>query len=478
MFNVLKRLIPFLVFIFLLCFSINVEAKSNCYFVWEKTTIEVPYKANVYDYKDDYIVKFYVNGIESQEFDVYREVNGTTLSTVVTTRLGKYIVYYKAFSIEHNISSTVAITFLVVDVNKPTVTLTKNKVELEFGKTLEDVSFFTITDDIYSLNDLDVKINSDMINYSVLGVYPASITVTDGYGNSTTKAFEVEIIDTTPPVITILQPLIFEAGDEINYSKYFMIIDSYNGDVTKFIEVKNLDINKVGRQQIIVSCKDYSNNSVSLSYHVDVVDEKAPLISLSTYEIELDISNFSSYNADFFQNYISKITDNCKEILVEIDCSSLRKKVEDFIVTYTAKDVYGNSSKTNLIVKLRELNGPILICEEKITIKKGEALDLLSLVSVYDEYDINAADTLVVEKNGFDNEKIGTYYVKYSCYNNSGRFTEKTIQIVVDDEVLPEVIINFIKSNKKSILFGIGLFGCVLAFIIKRKRKKNNTSSV
>ena len=221
MFNVFKRLSFVIVVLLLFVFNNNVSAKSSCYFVWEKTTIEVPYKASVYDYKDDYIVKFYVEGIESDEFDVYREVNGSTLSTVVTSRLGKYIVYYKAFSIEYNISSTVAITFLVVDVNPPQLSLLFDAVKVEYGSRLSEVAFYRVTDDIYNPSELQIDIDDSMVNYNVLGVYPAKITATDGYGNNTFLNFYTEVIDTTPPTIKVLQPLVFHSGQAVNLEEYF-----------------------------------------------------------------------------------------------------------------------------------------------------------------------------------------------------------------------------------------------------------------
>ena len=216
--NIFKKFIVVFVVVFFFCFNICVNAKEGTYFVWEKTIIEVPYKESVYDYKDDYVVRFYVNGKESKEFDVHREVNGTTLSTVVTSHMGKYIVYYKAVSIEHNISSVMPITFVVVDVNPPIVKLESNTVQLEYGTRLEEVIFYSANDDVYSYQQLEIEIDDSYINYSVLGTYPSKITVADGYGNYTEKDFYVEIIDTTPPAISILKPLIFEFGSSVNFN--------------------------------------------------------------------------------------------------------------------------------------------------------------------------------------------------------------------------------------------------------------------
>ena len=69
---------------------------ANAYFVWEKTVIDVPVYSALEGFKDDYILKLYVNGVESDDFYVEYETNCSTFSTVLTNRIGRYTVFYKA----------------------------------------------------------------------------------------------------------------------------------------------------------------------------------------------------------------------------------------------------------------------------------------------------------------------------------------------------------------------------------------------
>jgi hypothetical protein len=81
MFKLFKGLLLCIVVIILNVFTIKSSA-SNAYFVWEKKDIKVPIYSNLEDYKDDYIVKLYVDGKESFDFWVEKEVNCSSFSTV------------------------------------------------------------------------------------------------------------------------------------------------------------------------------------------------------------------------------------------------------------------------------------------------------------------------------------------------------------------------------------------------------------
>ena len=74
MFKLFKGLLLCIVLILLNVFTIKTNA-SNAYFVWEKKDINVPIYSDLEEYKDDYIVKLYVDGKESFDFTVEEEVN-------------------------------------------------------------------------------------------------------------------------------------------------------------------------------------------------------------------------------------------------------------------------------------------------------------------------------------------------------------------------------------------------------------------
>ena len=66
MFKIFKGFLLISIIFNILVIGVSVKG-ANAYFVWEKYEIEVPAFSNVSDYKDEYVVKLYVNGWESND---------------------------------------------------------------------------------------------------------------------------------------------------------------------------------------------------------------------------------------------------------------------------------------------------------------------------------------------------------------------------------------------------------------------------
>ena len=483
MLKLFKRFPIYLIVFFVLFYTTNVQA-STAYFVWEKTEIDVPVFSNIQDYKDKYILKLYVDGKLSDDYYVEMEVNCSTFSTVLTNKVGKYTVYYKAYSKSNYISSMVPIIFNVIDITPPNISLISNTIEVTLGSDLSTKNFYTISDDTCVLSDINVSINDVSVIYNTIGTYPASITATDLYGNSLTKKFNVKIVDGDKPQILILKPLEFYYGEDVNFTEYFLCKDNYNNDITYKMIVEGLDTSKLGRQEIRICIADYSNNMLEITVDVLVLDKIAPTLVLSSDEVVLDVLEFDTFNTYYFEGFIYHLSDNYskeEDIQLVIDISKLKQEIADFNVCYTAIDENNNKKKEVLLVKIREFIGPTIIGEDVIEVTKGSNIDLWSLVTVIDEYDLDAYQRLSVNSGDFDIDKAGSYEIVYTCFNTSGIFSEKIIVInVVDDTTNGNT--NTTEKNNLETLEIIKILVISLSIVISSliimlgiiKKKKNN----
>ena len=426
--------------VLLLTFLFNVKTTAaNTYFVWEKTEIDVPIFSNIEDYKDDYIVKLYVDGKISNDFTVEMEVNCSTFSTVLTNKIGRYTVYYKAYSKNNYLSSVMPVVFNVVDVTPPQIKLNSKVIEVEYGLTLNDYDWYNVTDDVCSLSEISISIDDSNVIYNTTGTYPATIKATDLYSNQTTMDFMVKITDGKKPNILVLKPLEFSYGEEIVIEEYFLCKDNYNNDITHLLNISGLDTKRLGKQEIVLSLSDYSNNQIEVMVEIVVVDKIAPTLTLSTNEVTLDVCCYNEYDINFFREYIYILSDNystIENIVILIDTSGLKEEVADYNIYYTAFDENGNKKKEVLLVKMREMIGPNILVDDVIKVKVGSEVDLYSLVEVVDEYDSDAYKRLSIEYLEFDANTIGTYEIKYTCFNTSGIYSEKNVTIIVYDEVI------------------------------------------
>ena len=478
MFKLFKGLLLCIVVIILNVFTVKTNA-SNAYFVWKKKDIKVPVYSDLEEYKDDYIVKLYVDGKESFDFWVEKEVNCSSFSTVLTNKIGNYTVYYKAISKTHYAYSEVPIVFHVVDETKPVIKLDSKTIEVEYGYKLEHIKYFTVTDDTCKMDAIEIILDESNVVYNVTGTYPATITAIDLYGNETSEDFFVKIVDKKPPSIFVLKPLKFSYKEEVILSDYFLCKDDYDNDITHRLDISGLDTSTLGNQEITLSVKDYSLNEITMKMDVLVVDEVAPILILATKEMELDVALFSDYNYDFFYDFIFSLKDNYSandNLELVIDYSMLKEAVADYYVYYSVKDENDNKNKEVLLVKLREFIGPEIIGEDIVEVTIGSEVDLLSLVTVYDKYDSGVNKRLSVESNDFDINKCGTYEIKYTCFNTSGIYSEKVITVIVFDEVSDNIENNNPNNDNFILYLIIGtvvviiLAGCATFVVIKKKR--------
>lgn len=465
-----------LIFIISMMFLVNVKA-STAYFVWEKTVIDVPVYSSLEEYKDDYVVKLYVDGVLSSDFEVDYEVNTSTFSTVLTNRVGRYTVYYKAYSKNNYVSSVQAIIFNVYDDTPPTVNLQNNLIEVEIGEKIESSGWFTATDDTCKYSDLKITIDDSDVIYNAAGTYTCTLYVSDLYGNESKTFFKVKIVDKTKPLISIIKPLIFLYGEDVDINEYLEYSDNSSLDIGNMIEVEGLDTSKVGKIELIVKVYDYYGNETKVIMEGIVVDKVPPIISLIKNEVTLDIEEFEAYNEDFFKEYIYSVSDNYskkKDIDIKIDLTNLKPSISDFVVYYIATDENNNKTKRGLTVKIRETIGPEINGEDVVRLDVGSDVNLSDYVTLYDKYDPNVLERLMIESDDFTTDKAGIYYVKYISFNTSGIYSEKTIKFIVGN---PSSASKSSKDNDFVIYLAIvgGLMvlgGGYLTFKYIQKRRK------
>ena len=101
-----------------------------------------------------------------------------------------------------------------------------------------------------------------------------------------------------------------------------------------------------------------------------------------------------------------------------------KRKVKVKLINKNEKEEF-YSFEVNIIDKEK----PVIESEDKITIEVGDEIDLLSKVSVSDNYD----DKVDVNLEGtYDNNKEGTYDLSYIAKDSSGNETKKNFTLVVE----------------------------------------------
>ena len=114
-----------------------------------------------------------------------------------------------------------------------------------------------------------LKIDQD-IDTGRLGTTKVEVTV-DQDGNEKTFNFDVEVVDTTPPVIEIGDSFSIIKGGAIDLASQAVVKDNSQEKIAAEV-AGNLDTQKEGTYQVTISAKDSSGNTSNKEVAVTVVD--------------------------------------------------------------------------------------------------------------------------------------------------------------------------------------------------------------
>lgn len=427
------------IFFVLLIFIVSFFGKKvdaiDAYFEWTNTHILVDYGDSIEKYKNQYEIHFYVDGKENDNFKVKMGTNASTFSTVLTNRVGKYTVYYQAYSEEFNVRSEQAIVFEVVDRVPPTVEVENTNIKLNFGEKFEYQKYMSVTDNSCKIDEIDIcLINENGINYSMLGTYHVPIIISDLYDNSVRIDFQVTIVDGIAPTIRQIKSPVINYGESLEIDDFFVAIDNYDGNISSFLEVNKFDEKRLGYQEIELKVNDMSGNKTTAIFNVLIVDDTPPELLLKTYSLELDIKEYSMFTKDYFKQFLLNVDDNYQLSSIDIDISNIKGLVGTYDVIFKATDSSGNETKKIIKVNLVEVSGPTVMANAVVSFPVGTNIDYYSLVEIDGEFDYLAHQKIEIVTNTVDVNTPGKYYVTYRCANSSVEYTIYTVEVTIYED--------------------------------------------
>lgn len=472
----MKKLI--LLFFILFLFEIKVYASS--YEVkWENTYVDVNVLDDINNYSDIPKASIYKDGVKVDcTIILFKNVNGTDLSIVNTSKVGEYKVTYKAYCEEIGVSNTMDIIFNVVDNVYPVLNVSSS-IDIEYGQAFDfyNVDYY----DNSSTPTLDVDISN--VNFNKLGTYKAIYYLTDGY-NTTIKEVQVNIIDTSPPIITNKNNII-NVYDDYDFMYGIESTDSYDKNVNNLITYESeVNLNELGEYDVTYFAYDNSNNLSTKTIKYQVVDRTSPIIELKNYNIELPIN----YSIDY-TSYINSISDNYYDMLIDdvIITSNVCNKVGRYKAIYQLTDQSNNVGEAILNICIKDNVKPIIETSNQ-TIDLYSYFDPYNYVYAMDNLDGDISDKVTIISNNVDPTKNGEYEVVYYVYDSSGNETIEKIKVYVgnnsyvfpSDDISIDNTLDLINTDTKEekknyIIYVVGVIVLVIILVIiifKRRRKK------
>jgi Domain of unknown function (DUF5011)/Bacterial Ig-like domain (group 3) len=350
--------------------------------------------------------------------------------------LGTYTITFKATDAEGN-ETFKTLTVIVEDTTKPTIQLPDSTPTIEVFDTLPDLlSYLTITDNFDSNPFIEIE---HTIDRNTIGLYDVTITVTDGSGNTDTKIYQIQVVDTVKPEIILTHQFKHLIGDETpDYLQFIEITDNYDGiiSVEKLtIHDSFVNLNQEGLYPITFEVMDSSGNYNYLSTKIEVYDETAPVISgMKDLIIPL---NFTTINyldgVTASDNILNDITN---EIIVN-DSHVQYSEAGSYFLNYIVIDLSNNVTiKTITVTVVEDTDAPTLSNTKDITIDVSDP-EPNYLEGVVATDNLDEILFIHVDKTAVQLDVLGSYDIIYTTTDRSGNTTVMTQQVHVVDRVNP-----------------------------------------
>ncbi len=346
--------------------------------------------------------------------DDYTELNATTSdgspvtinSINFTDAVGTYHIYYDSIDISGNSAIQINRTVIVSDTTPPVITLLGDN-----PQTIEQGAGYTELDATTSDNST-VTINSTNFTDAV-GTYYIYYDSTDAFNNTAQVNRTVNVVDTTPPVITLLgdNPQTIEQG-----AGYTELDATTSDNSTVTINSTNFtDI--VGTYTIYYDSTDAFNNTAQVNRTVNVVDTTPPVITL------LGDNPQTIEQGAGYTELDATTSDNST---VTINSTNFTDIVGTYTIYYDSTDAFNNTAQVNRTVNVVDTTPPVitLLGDNPQTIEQGAG---------YTELNTTTSDNSPVTINSTNfTDIVGTYTIYYDstdAFNNTAQ-VNRTVNVV------------------------------------------------
>lgn len=255
------------------------------------------------------------------------------------------------------------------------------KVTLEYGSPYQTPVMKVLLDG----EEVEAQVKEDLPEMKELGTYTVTYTATyEKYTAS--KTVTVEVVDTTAPVIELVddldyKPLPGEKYQEEGYKAY----DNHDGDLTD--KVQRMVVDGV----VYYKVSDSSGNSVQVQRPIVYADIVAPELTLKgNPTVVIDVNG--SYEEPGFT--ATDDVDGDLTANVQVESSYDASKAGTYTITYTVVDSSGNETKVQRTLVVRE-KGEITVVDPGkkviyLTFDDGPSQFTPELLKVLEKYDVKA----------------------------------------------------------------------------------------
>jgi hypothetical protein len=348
--------------------------------------------------------------------------------------VGQYNINYKIYDSSNNITET-TLKVNVVDNIAPQV---NTLFELIFEVNCQPIfieDYLLIDDNYCKYSDLTIKIDSKY-NLSVVGRYLLEVVVTDSYKNTTKYHDYINVVDTTPPIITLDSDIIIIDFLKKSFIGYFSLTDNYSKPekIVLVVDDSLCNYESIGIYKIIAYAIDENLNKGSLETNIYIMDVLPPSLLLSTDKVYIELNGDDNLN---LSSYILSVSDNIDILtpdLVEITSNINFTKIGSYIAYYSIIDSSYNETIKTLTIYVDDTTPPFVRAYDLIY-KTNDSFTLFDSIFVEDESEYN----IICLPSEIDKNVPGIKELLYVVSDSRGNISKVTRTITIKGDSKQEI---------------------------------------
>ena len=331
------------------------------------------------------------------------------------------------------------------DTTPPVITLLGDAfVTVEAGDSYVDAGATALDDVDGDITGSIVVVNP--VDQGTVGTYVVTYDVEDSSGNPAVQVTRtVEVVDTTPPVITLLgNSLVTVEAGSVYTDAGATASTIVDGDMTGSIVVGGVPVDTAtpGSHVVTYDVVDSSGNAaVQVTRTVEVVDTGIPVITLlgsSPVTVEAG-GSYVDAGATALDDVDGDITGSIVVGGVPVDTATLGS----YVVTYDVVDSSGNAAvQVTRTVDVVDTRPPVitLLGSSPVTVEAGSAATSDAGATAFDDVDGDITGSIVVGGLPVDTATLGSYVVTYDVEDSSGNAAVQVTRTVNVVDTTPPVI--------------------------------------
>lgn len=289
---------------------------------------------------------------------------------------------------------------------------------------------------------LSYSLSSSVFDCSHLGTNEVVLTVTDGYGNSSSCSGMVNVVDMSTPV-AVCQNITVELDENGDYTLDPADLNNGSSDpcaLSFSASLTTFDCDDIGTNAIVLTASDAQGNESTCNASVTVEDKVAP--EAFCLDLTLQLYGTTASFGDFFGQFLAASTDNCGVSSANflspttLDCDDIGVNT----VAFQVQDDAGNSNNCSFTITLQDGGEPNMFCQD-ITVQLDETGNVSVSPDQIDNGSFDNCSTFSksLSTSSFDCTEVGQNEVILTATDSYGNSGTCTSIITVEDNIAPTI---------------------------------------